>query len=115
MVLDTHSVPETDKRFFERFSARFPAKIKDSRDGYGQSLYLRDLSAQGAQLMSRHHFYVNDSVTVDVEVPGSYPVTLKGEVVWVKKEEQSRWDFGLKFHHISLMNISRLYERLNPV
>lgn len=105
----------SEKRLFERFFARFPAKIKDSRDSYGKSLYLRDFSAQGAQLISRENFFVNDSVSIDVEMPGSFPLTLKGVVVWSKKEDRTHWDLGLKFHTVNLLNLSRLYERVNPV
>jgi hypothetical protein len=103
----------SEKRFFERVEARLPAKVKDSRDHYGHFLYLRDFSAWGAQLMSRRSFFVNDSVAFDVEMPGSYPVTLKGRVVWVKKEDAAQWDLGVRFYHISLMNMSRLCERFS--
>lgn len=103
-----------DRRLFDRFAARVPAKIKDSRDNYGQSLYLRDASADGAQVMSKQQFYINDSLTIDIEIPGQYPLTLKGSVVWVSKQSEDRWDLGLKFYKLDLIELSRLYERVSP-
>src|SRR5438128_293863 len=93
---------ESDKRLFERFGARFPAKLKDSREEFGEKIYLRNASAQGAQLACKDHLYVNDSLTFEVKVPQiSYPLTLRGKVVWVKKELANFWDVGVKFHQIS--------------
>ena len=107
----TETTSVTDKRLFERFRARFPAKIKDSREDYGEKVYLRNASAQGAQLACKDHIYINDSLTLEVKVPQiSYPLTLRGKVVWVKKELANFWDVGVKFHQISFMNLSKLYQ-----
>ena len=105
-------MPELDdRRLFERFSARLSAKIKDSRDNFGEKLYLRDASAQGAQFMSKEPFFANDSLTVEVNIPGqAYPLTLKGSVAWVSKQNDNRWDLGLKLYNVDLVDISRLYE-----
>jgi hypothetical protein len=111
MGLSNHMTTGSDHRIFQRFSSRLPAKIKDSRDGYGHSIHLRDTSAQGAGMLSRDRFYVNDSLAVDVDVPGSFPLTLKGSVVWASKQADGHWDIGLKFHQVNLMKISRLYEK----
>lgn len=111
MGLNNHAATVFNNRIFQRFSTRLPAKIKDSRDEYGHSIHLRDTSAQGARIISRDRFYVNDSLAVDVDVPGSFPLTLKGSVVWADKQADGHWDIGLKFHQISLMKIARLYEK----
>ena len=100
-----------DKRLFERFGARFPAKLKDSREDFGEKIYLRNASAEGAQVACKNQFYINDSLTLEVKVPQiSYPLTLRGKVVWVNKELSNFWDVGLKFHDISLMHLSKLFE-----
>lgn len=105
-----------DNRVFERFSARFPAKIKDARDDFGTKIQLRDASADGARLISKEHLYVHDHVTLEVKLPdGKNPMNLRGEVVWSKPNATAVWDVGIKFHNISFMHLSRLYDLVNPV
>ena len=100
-----------EKRLFERFEARFPAKLKDSREEFGEKVYLRNACAQGAQLALKDHVYVNDALTLEVQVPkANYPVTLRGKVVWAKRELSNYWDVGLKFHQVSFMQLSKIYE-----
>lgn len=107
--METENLQE--RRIFERFDTRFPAKLKDSREDYGEKLYLRNACAQGALLASKEHLYINDSLTLEVEVPKvPHPVTLRGRVMWVKKDHANFWEVGFKFHQISLMQLAKLYE-----
>jgi len=102
---------ETDKRTFDRFGAKFPAKFKDTRDDFGTRVHLRDASAEGAKISSKERLYLNDSVSLEVELPdGCEPMTMRGQVVWVKSKDSDIWDVGLKFHKVSLMHMSRLYK-----
>jgi hypothetical protein len=108
-MVDTQTLQE--RRIFERFDARFPAKLKDSREDYGEKVYLRNASAQGALLACKDHLYINDSVTLEVDVPqAAIPVTLRGRVMWVKKDHANFWEVGMKFHQISFMQLAKLYE-----
>ncbi len=109
MTIESKS--EKERRLFERFDARFPAKLKDSREEFGEKIYLRNACAQGAQLALKDHVYVNDSLTVEVKIPqANYPVTIRGKVVWVQKDLANFWDVGVKFHQISFMQLSKLFE-----
>lgn len=100
-----------DKRLFERFSARFPAKFKDGRDEFGSKLSLRNASAQGVGIISREKLLINDDITIEVSLPDSdEPMMIKGQVVWTKSVELNLWEAGLKFDDVSLMQISRLYK-----
>ena len=103
---------KTDKRLFQRFSARFPAKIKDSRDDFGTRVFLRDASAQGFKLTTREKMLINDNVTLEVKMPdGNDPLRLSGQVQWIKtKEPDMLWDIGFKFHKVNLMNVHRLFK-----
>ncbi|OGX26217.1 MAG: hypothetical protein A3D10_04390 [Omnitrophica WOR_2 bacterium RIFCSPHIGHO2_02_FULL_48_11] len=105
-----------DKRLFERFSARFPVKFKDSRDDYGTNVFLRDASAQGVKLLTREKFFLNDRVTLDIKLPdGTDPLILNGQIVWVRPIEPNLlWDIGIKFPKIDLMKIHRLYKFNEP-
>lgn len=102
-----------DRRLFERFLARFPVRFKDSRNDYGTSVVLRNASASGITILTKEHLYVNDSVTLEVELPDCrIPLTLRGQVVWTQGEDPDVWEAGIKFHKIDLMNISRLYKHI---
>ena len=100
-----------DNRVFDRFSARFPAKLKDSREDYGENIQVRDASAEGLRIFSKERFYLNDSVALEIKLPqNKHPLNLHGEVVWARQMESDVWDIGLRFHHINLFVMSRLYE-----
>jgi hypothetical protein len=59
--------------------------------------------------------YLDDNITLEVEVPdGKPPMILRGRVVWVKNHEESAWDVGMEFHRLELLRLSRLYELLHP-
>ena len=100
-----------DHRIFERFSARFPAKFKDSRGDYGTNVFLRDASASGALIVSRERMFLNDPVALEVEVPdGGSPLVLRGKVVWSKPANAAMWNVGLQFSEIKLFKIARLFK-----
>ena len=109
--MSTETIESTERRVYERFSARFPAKFKDTREEFGTNMFLTNASAQGAQLTSKEHLYINDKVALEVNVPdGKSPLIIKGQVVWVKREAQNLWDVGIKFHEVRLMSLWRLYK-----
>lgn len=106
---------QEDRRTFDRFAARFPARFKDSRCDYGTSVSLRNASADGLKITTREQLYIEDSVTLEVELPDcKEPMILKGHVVWVKSEDPGIWDVGLKFFKIDLPHMSRLYKFVEP-
>ncbi len=103
---------QIDKRLFERFSARFPTKFKDTRDEYGTMVFLRDVSAQGAKILCRERLFPNDRVTLDVKLPdGADPLILNGQVIWIKTEEPNTlWNIGVRFPKVDFMKIQRLFK-----
>ena len=77
-----------ERRIFERFSARFPVKFKDAREGYGTEVFLRDASAQGIRILTKERFFLDDQLSLEVELPdGGEPMILSGRVVWAKLSE----------------------------
>lgn len=103
------STPE--RRIFERFSTKFPAKEKDSRDDFGAAMSLRDYSAQGIKFISKERYYINDIVSLEIELPdGMDPMNIKGQVIWAKQREDKVWEIGLKFSKPNLMRGSRIYK-----
>ena len=104
-----------DKRLFERFTARFPARTKDSRENFGSKFSLRDASAQGARFSATEKVLLNDKLSLEVDVPGkSLPMSLSGEVIWTRQGENNAWDIGIKFNKPILMHMSKMYEMMAP-
>lgn len=102
--------PPENRRLFDRVVARFPAKIKDSSESFGDKITLHDASAWGVKLSSREKFFLNDSVSVEVSLPdGMFPINLRGQVIWTKERQDKTWDLGIRFHQIRLLYMSRLY------
>ncbi|MBI4310092.1 MAG: PilZ domain-containing protein [Candidatus Omnitrophica bacterium] len=100
-----------ERRIFERFSARFPVKFKDSRDEYGTDVFLRDASAWGVRFITCERLYLDDPVALEVKVHGGeFPTVLRGRVVWTRPANAAMWDVGLQFHKVDFMNMSRLFE-----
>ena len=102
---------QEDQRIFDRFTARFPAKFEDSRNDFDSEVSLRDMSAQGARLITHQRLHVNDYVSVQIKVPdGHTQLNLTGQIVWVKNQGFNLWEAGLKFHKISFMGLQRLFQ-----
>ncbi len=100
-----------DHRLFERFSARFPTKFRDSPSDFGTDVFLRDFSARGIKVTTRQHLFVNDSVSLLVKLPDSEdPLVLNARVVWIKTKAPNIWDVGLNFHKIRFMGLHRVYK-----
>ena len=102
---------DNERRVFDRFPARFPAKFKDTRDGFGYNVFLRDASASGANIVTRDRMFFNDTVSLEVELPdGASPLILNGRVKWSKPTNASMWDVGLQFDEVKFMKIHRLFK-----
>ncbi len=101
----------SERRLFERFPTRLPAKFKDTRNDFGTTVSLRDASAQGLRLISRERLFLHDSISIEVKLPDSNNImSLRGEVVWAKRFEDLFWNIGLKFYKIDFVALSRLYQ-----
>ena len=100
-----------ERRIYDRFPARFPAKFKDSRGDFGQDVFLRDASAEGANIVTKDRMFFNDRVDLEIELPdGNQPLVLSGRVKWSKPANTSMWDIGLQFDEVNFMRIHRLFK-----
>jgi len=100
-----------ERRIFERFSARFPIKFKDAREDYGTEVFLRDASAQGMRILSKERVFLDDQLSLEVELPdGGNPMILSGRVVWVKFLNLSLWDLGVQFTEVHFIKMQRLFK-----
>ena len=100
-----------ERRIFERFSARFPVKFKDTNENYGTEVFLRDACAEGIRILTKERYFLNDQLDLEVELPdGGEPLGLSGRVVWVKLVNLSLWDMGVKFPQVNFLKMQRLYK-----
>jgi hypothetical protein len=105
-----------EKRIYDRFSSRFPVKFKDARQDFGTNVFLRNVSAGGAKITTKERIFLNDSVTLEVELlDGKGPMMIRGEVAWTKGLEPELWDVGLRFYDVILMDLWRLYKSAENV
>ena len=100
-----------DRRLFERFLARFPAKYQDCREDFGSNVFLRDISAEGAKIATKEPMLRDDKVDLLVELPdGHEPMALSGHVAWVNETNPHTWDVGLRFEEIDLFRTHRIFK-----
>jgi len=109
MAIDLHKTEE--RRVYERFSARFPVKFKDAREDYGTDVFLRDASAQGLRILTKERFFLEDQISLEIELPdGGEPMVLSGHVVWAKFLNLSLWDLGIQFPQVDFLKMQRLFK-----
>jgi len=99
-----------ERRIFDRFHARFPAKFKETRGDFGDEMFLRDACANGANILSRERLSLNELIALEVELPdGHAPLVLSGRVIWNKPTSESyMWDIGLQFDEVVFMKMWRI-------
>jgi Tfp pilus assembly protein PilZ len=106
----------SERRLFERFSAKFPTKFKDAADDFGVDVFMRDFSASGACLHTRERFFIDDALSVELELPdGHDPLVLNGRVKWIKAQSPSLYEVGMEFHKVHLMKLHRLVKYATEV
>lgn len=104
-----------ERRLFERFGARFPAKFEHSANDFGTEIFLRDASAKGIRFVTKERLYLHDSVSLEIELPdGHEPMVLNGRVVWIHPAQNDLWEVGVEFHKVHLMKVHRMYKLVSP-
>jgi hypothetical protein len=98
-----------ERRVFERMPARFPTRFRDSSPDFGSDVFLKDVSASGAQITTKEQFYLEDVVSLEILLPdGLDPVLLSGRVRWVRQIAPRIFDVGIEFHKVDLIRLRRL-------
>ncbi|OGX08714.1 MAG: hypothetical protein A2Z88_01835 [Omnitrophica WOR_2 bacterium GWA2_47_8] len=107
-----------DNRLFERIPVNLPAKFSgepDAADPKDPNILLQDASAQGAQLVSKERFFLNDYVSLEVKLPDNKPsITLYGKVAWVNAiQPNALWQVGLNFEgsKTQLSKLGQLWQK----
>jgi len=97
-----------DRRIFERFSTRFPARFlsRDSAsEGQAQTL---DISAKGMGLETAQELKLRSDVEIWLDLPDKGgPLYARGQVVWSRQQGLNNFHSGVELEKADLMGISR--------
>jgi len=109
------SANSLERRLFERFGARFPAKFEHSANDFGTDVFLRDASAKGIKFLTKERLYLHDIVSLEIELPdGHEPMILNGRVIRIHPVQNDLWEVGVEFHKVHLMKVHRMYKLVSP-
>ena len=98
-----------DQRIFQRLRSELPSRIRKENSNQERSILVKNLSAQGANILSTQEVSLKERLSLFFEYPDSVqPLEIKGEVVWVGKEDPHFWRAGIQFNKINLMRTSRI-------
>ncbi len=98
-----------ERRLFDRFEARFPARFRDTSIDYGTDVFLKDVSGTGVHITTRQRMFIDDIISLEVKMPdGLDPVLLNGRVRWVHQVMGDVWEVGVEFHKVDFMRMHRL-------
>jgi len=99
-----------ERRIFDRMVARLPIKLSETEENFSNEIYLRDISASGAQLITKQRLIPHEKVDFWVQLPdGKGPLPLSGKVVWAREAERDIWDTGIIFEKVRLMDLHRVF------
>ncbi|MBF0387927.1 MAG: PilZ domain-containing protein [Candidatus Omnitrophica bacterium] len=99
----------SERRLFDRFEARFPARLRESSIDYGTDVFLQDVSGSGLHITTRQRMFIDDIISLEVKMPdGLDPVVLNGRVRWVHPMQSGSWEVGVEFHKVDFMRMHRL-------
>ncbi len=101
-----------DRRIFERMNISSPIRVR-REDKNGQQKVqegkLCDISAQGARLYFKEQPFLNESVSLEIDLPdGQGPLIVKGSIIWMEKTDADAHEAGFLFDAVRLMNMHRL-------
>ena len=99
----------SERRIFERMSARFPTRFRDSSPDFGVDVFLKDVSASGAHITTKEQLYLGDIISLEILLPdGLDPILLNGRVCWIRQIAPRIFEAGMQFHKVDLIRLSRL-------
>ena len=98
-----------DRRIFQRFNARFSARLLDLTSGNEISAETSDICAKGIGLTLKEYLPVNTPLEAWVEVPDNAgPIYARGLAVWSRQEGESEYRIGMDLERADLMGLSRI-------
>ncbi len=98
-----------DRRIFQRFKVRFPAKLLDLTNGNEFSAETSDISAKGIGFVLKDDLPANTPLEAWLEVPDNRePLYARGLAVWSRQDGDSGYRIGVDLERADLMGLSRI-------
>lgn len=98
-----------DRRIFQRFNVRFPAKLLDLNSGNEILAETSDISAKGIGLVLKENLPVNTPLEAWIGIPdNSEPLYTRGLAVWSREDGDFGYRVGMDLERADLMGLSRI-------
>lgn len=98
-----------DRRIFQRFDVRIPAKILDLNSGAEMVAETSDISAKGIGLMLKRRVAINTPLEAWLQIPDKgEPLYTRGITAWSKQEAEGDYRIGVELERADLMGLSRI-------
>jgi hypothetical protein len=114
--LDMHVNADNERRMYERFEAKFPARRKGETEEFGANISLLNASADGIRIEAKKALAVDEYISLEVQIPDRSmdPMNVEGTVIWIQDKKENLWNVGVKFHAVNLVHMARLYKFIEP-
>lgn len=100
----------SDKRVFERFNVKLPARFIDSRENIEGKAESFNISAKGIGLLLNQELKPASSLEIWLDLPDKgEPLYTRGRVVWANEIEPNLWRSGVNLERAELMGLSRIF------
>jgi len=98
-----------DRRVFQRFNVKFPAKILDLINGNEMAAEACDISAKGIGLSLKEDLPANTPLEAWLEIPDKVePFYARGIAIWSRQDGESGYRIGVDLERADLMGLSRI-------
>lgn len=98
-----------DKRIFERFSVKLPARFLGANSDKEKEAETSDISAKGIGLVTNEELLPNTVLELWLHIPDKgQPLYARGQVVWSKTVSADEYQAGINLEKANLMGMSRI-------
>ena len=101
--------PMEDRRIFQRFNVRLPARLLDLNSGDEIPAETSDISAKGIGLALNRELAVNTPLEAWIHIPDrGEPLYTRGLAVWSRRNGENEYQIGMDLERADLMSFSRI-------
>ncbi len=101
-----------DKRRFKRFNLSWKLLFRPFDNLFKtekfEEVYTHDLSLGGVRFQSSEELDIESKLLFEIEIPDNDDIVVFGKVVWVKKKDSNRFEYGIQFRDLNKDQIDKL-------
>ncbi|MEK6715077.1 MAG: PilZ domain-containing protein [Candidatus Omnitrophota bacterium] len=102
-----------DRRIFERRNFNSLLKFRNTANNRNGDGFIRNISAGGVAFSSNDKLKRSDALELWINVPDNRgSISKTARVVWVKENLLNRYEAGVKFDSVGLMELSGIFRSL---